>query len=571
MKIYKNYFIMGILVSIMVVSIIGVFVLTPSLNLNGSIFKYNQPMQQYDDIGLKSANNGRIPLNYSSFYQNVTSLNRLFESIYFSVNVSGFKAANSTIMQISYQEIFFRNFSMSKFNDDEFEYTYTPEYDAKIGFYRVNFFIFNQTNYLLNTQTTYFNFTITSNYVSKIGSPNYIRRELADGEFKILNYGLHTFIWTFSIVDSNNESLQDTLFTLGSNVDYFFFELNDSFTESSKMYYVKITVTDTFYNEIKPIYLPFTLLNSIPQIIVNSVSFSDNNVKRNEDCTVSLNVTDGDKDIDTFPDNISVYIILQDSNGIKGSPLLMINNDDWTFNLTFSIAINKPIGIYQVIFEVHDQFDVNSSYITTLIVENNLPKIHGFIVNDLSIGQSISINYGEDIRFKFNVSDVENTIAFIIVQLLNERNEWYNISIRYSENIELIVRTVDLISGSWYIYLTVIDEDGGITTLTSDYGYAPKEIRIIPDVLNPILPWIGLVIGVIFGFLGGIALVYKYFKSKYKDPQELVSKKKKSKQQEIKPQPIKEEVKKEELEKKDSEQETTEKKPLQRKIKRRLK
>jgi hypothetical protein len=568
MKVNKSHFRISILISIILVSVITSSIFAPNINLKLNTTRPRQIARQFDDVGLKSASNGLKPLNYSSIYQNVTSLNRLFESIYFNVNISGFKNVISTIIQISHRNILFTNYSMNKLNDDEFEFTYTPEYNASLGLYRVNFFVYNQTNYLLNSQTSFVNFTITSNYVGKINQPDYNRRELADGEFQILNYGLHNFVWDYSIVDNTNSSIQETLFTLGSNIEYFYFELNESFTKSSRNYYVKITVTDTFYSQVKAIYLPFTLLDSIPKINEKSVTFSSTKVKRAEDCTVSLNVTDGDMNIDTFPSNITVYAVIQDSQGIKGSPLLMTNNDDWTFDITFSIAINKPIGRYQVIFEVYDQFNVNSTYIVPLTVENNLPKIHGFTVNGINIDQSISVNYGDDIIFRFNVSDVENTIAYITVQLLNERNEWYNLSISYKEGVELTIRTIDLVSGSWYIYITVIDKDGGVTSLTSDYGYAPKEIRIIPDLLTPVLPWIALLIGVILGVLGGIALVYRYFKSKYVEPQPTTPKKKRLRVKKKKEEPFEEEVEKEE---KEPEKEPTEKKPLQRKIKRRLK
>jgi len=562
-----------LILGIVTICLITVFFLAPLINFWGDETNLKYSEQYNSEFNLKSANNGIKPLNYSSIYQNATlPINRLFESIYFNVNISGFTGVNSTIMQISYQNNAYANFTMSKLNNDEFEYTYTPEFDAPLGFHRVNFFIFNQTNALLNTHTTYVNFTIISNYIGMLDDLSYSRGDLVYGEFKINDYGSHTFTWDLSLVDNLNESLEDTLFTLGSDLEYFYFELNESFVDSSSMYYVKVSVTDTFYNELNAIYLSFKLLNSIPSIVVNSVDFSSNTVKRDEECTINLNVTDGDMGIDTNPENLSVYITLQDPTGIKGTPLLMTNNDDWTFELTFSVAINKPIGFYQIIFEVYDQFDINSSYIKTLTVENNLPRINGFTVNDLTIEQSISINYGDDIRFKFNVSDVENTITFINVHLLNERNEWFNVSIRYFENVELTIRTFDLDSGSWYIYLSVIDADGGLTSLTSDYGFAPKEIRIIPDILSPILPWVALIVGVILGFLAGIASIFTYFKTKYAEPKETVPKKKRPKKKKVKEVTKEEEQKSEVLEeKKESDKEFDEKKPLQRKIKRRLK
>jgi len=313
------------------------------------------------------------------------------------------------------------------------------------------------------------------------------------------------------------------------------------------------------------------LLNSLPEIIPASINFSSYEVKREMDCTITLNVTDGDMDIDTFPENISVRITLQDSLGIKNTPTFMTNNGDWTFKYTFSVAASKPIGSYQVIFEALDQYMVQAEpYIKTITVENNLPEIYGFTINDINVEESISINYGEDIKFKFNVSDVEDTISFITVHLLNERNEWFNLTVAYYDNVELVVRTVDLISGSWYVYITVYDSEGGITSLTSDYGFAPKEIRIIPDVLTPILPWIALIIGVILGLLGGLAIIYKFFKSKFSEPKELIKKKKKLKETKVK-EPPKIKERSVEIDEEEPQKELREQKPVQRKIKRRLK
>jgi len=572
MKKTKNSFKSYVVLGIIVISLTSIFFLTPLLNYEGQKMEEDYLEKEYDNY-LKSADYERKPLNYSSIFQNVTSLNRLFESIYFSVNISGFPEVNYTIMQVSYPNNSFKNFSMSKLNDDEFEYAYTPNYDAVLGFHTVNFYVFNQTDYLLNTHSTYINFTVTSNYVGKINKPEYEREELAEGEFKIIDYDLHTFTWEFSIVDHLNESLETMLFTLETAQDSFFFELNESFSISNQMYYVKVKVTDTFYSKISRIYLPFMLLNSIPVVVAESVNFSATTIKRDEECTVTLNITDGDRGIDTFAENMSVAINIQDSRGITAIATSMTNNGDWTFEHTFSIDISKPIGRYQVIFEAFDQFSESSdSHIAILNVENNNPEIHGFTINDINVENSISINYGEDIRFKFNVSDVENTISFITVHLLNERSEWYNISIAYYNNAELIVRTVDLIDGSWYVYITVYDSDGGSFSLTSDYGFAPKEIRIIPDVLTPILPWVALIIGVILGFLGALAFIYPYIKSKYSTKQEVQPKKKKLKKKKVEQQPEKQEDKSVELEKEDqTKKEPSESKPIQRKIKRRLK
>ena len=115
----------------------------------------------------------------------------------------------------------------------------------------------------------------------------------------------------------------------------------------------------------------------------------------------------------------------------------------------------------------------------------------------------------------FNVSDVENSISYITVHLLDEENNWYNISKPYKDNMEFFIRTEELLTGVWYVYISVTDIDRGTTYLTSNFGFGPQEIRIIPDLLTPILPWLGLIVGIIIGLLVGIGISYNVFKSKF--------------------------------------------------------
>ncbi|MFX0058030.1 MAG: hypothetical protein ACFE85_01405 [Candidatus Hodarchaeota archaeon] len=461
---------------------------------------------------LISSSNGQA-LPYASISRNSSTVYRLFESIQFDINTSDFTNANYSIMQLQYENNEFKNFTMEHTTGANFSYTYTPEYDAPKGFCNVSFFIFNELNIQLNSHTTFVNFTIDSNYITYIENFEYNRNDTVYGELIVSNFKTYTFNWNVEIVDNTNESLEVILFSLGNNIDFFSFEINDSFTVYDEYYYVKIDMTDSSpANKRAATYIPFMVLNTLPEIIISSINFSKQEIKRAEDCTISLNVTD--YDLETFPENITVNMLLVDSKGQSLPSIILTNNNDWSFSTTFSINIDKPIGMYQVTFEANDQYNGVGSYSTTLTVKNNYPEIHGFTINGLSLNRSISINYGEDIIFKFNVSDVEDTIAYITVGLLNEDNNWFNLSKQYQSNMELIIRTEDLLSGIWTVYLAVTDIDGDTTYITSNYGLGPKEIRIIPDLLSPVLPWITLFIGLSFGILLGIGLLYNRYKSK---------------------------------------------------------
>jgi len=185
--------------------------------------------------------------------------------------------------------------------------------------------------------------------------------------------------------------------------------------------------------------------------------------------------------------------------------------------------------------------------------------------------EAISILYGNDLIFsKFNVSDVED-VAYIKVALIDENNEWFEVTKSYLgiDDTQITIRTIDLITGVWYVYIYVIDSDGAITSLTDDYDLAPQSIRIIPDVLSGFIPWTTLILGTILGILVGVGLAYRHYKSKFANTQAIIQKKKPS----IKKQP-KEEVTKKLLEKESEEikpEKVVEKKfPQKRKIKRKL-
>ena len=550
-----------------------------SINYNSEYFN-NEKIADGSDFNsifdLKNSDNGNPPLNYSSIYQNATTIFRLFESIKFDINASDFTNPNYTVMQIHYPNNAVEEFNMDPIPGNNFTYTYNPGYDAPLDFYEVSFLIYNETNFLLSSSVQITNFTITTNYLlSFVGhSSEYSKGETLHADLIVSDEpDPYDFDWNITIVDNVNETLQNNIFDVGNNLGQFSFEIDDRFIHINKIYYVKINMSDTSENIKAAAYFPFKVLNSLPEINVSTIIFSPNKIKRAEDCTLTLNVTDDD--IYTLPENITVSMTIQSPNGELESPIELTNSNDWTFTTIFSIGINNPIGKYQIIIEAEDQYNGTDSYTTSLYVENNAPEILSYSVNGLNMNQSVSINYGEDFIFAFNVSDVENTIAYITVSLLDPENNWYNLTRAYTSGMIISVRSEELIAGVWFVYVSVTDIDGATTYLNSDYGLAPQQISLIPDLLTPILPWIGFAVGVAIGVLVGMGLLYKTFKSKYIKSKDTTPKKPSSKKISKKPKtkPSKKDVVKvKEEDAKVEPQETKEilKEP-QRKIKRKLK
>jgi hypothetical protein len=532
-------------------------------------------MQEFDDklSNIKASDNGKPSLNYSAFYQNRSSVYRLFESIEFNVNTANFPYANYTIMKIDYSDSTSDNLDMEYVSGTyNFSYTYTPKYNAPLGFHNVSFLIYNVSNTLLSSDLPITNFTITTNYLMVFNSSEYYKDNYLYAELMVSNDPQpYIFNWNITVVDDVNETIATNLFHVSNNVQQFSFKIDQRFEFSNKLYYIKLNISDLSQNVQAPAYFPFSVLNSDPEIEINSLDFSSTSLKRTEDCTLKLNVTD--IDFNTVPENLTVSMTIKDSFGFAQAPIILDNNGDWSFTKIFSIAANKPIGIYQLTIDVEDQYGGVDSYTTTITVENNPPEIHSYSINGFSMETSIEVDYGDDIIFTFNVSDIENSIAYVTIHLINEENEWYNLSKVYHQSMEFIIRTEELLTGVWYVYISITDADGATTSLTSDFGLGPQEIRIIPDLLTPIIPWVGFAIGLILGLLGGISILYRRFKSKYEEGRE-ISPKKETFQK--KPKREKKESKEEEKELKETQISDSEKsedtiQPAQRRIKRKLK
>ena len=543
-----------------------------SININNDFALNNEresALIDFQDMSaLKSSDNGNPSLNYSSVYQNATTVYRLFESIQFDINASNFANPNYTVMQIHYSNNEVEDFSMDYVSGtDNFTYIYTPRYYDPLGFQNVSFLIYNISDSLLSSTVPITNFTITTNYLLLLNSTEYSRGETLYAELIVNDEPQpYDFDWNVTIVDSDSETLQNNLFDVGNNLMQFSFELDDRFNYTNDLYYVKINITDASRNTNASAYFPFKVLNSLPEIVVPSISFSKDPIKRAEDCTLNLNVTDDDTY--TLPENLTVSMTIQTSIGELEDPIVLTNNNNWTFTTTFSIDIAKPVGIYQVHIGVEDQYGGNDNTTVVIFVENNPPEIQGYFVNGLTMNQSISVNYGEDLVFTFDVSDVEGTIDYITVSLLDAENNWYNISRIYLPGTKITIRTEELITGVWYAYISVTDVDGATTYLNSDYGLAPQEINIIPDVLTPVLPWITFSIGLLIGVLAGVGILYKKFKTKFVEIKEVPSKKPSKAPKSV---PSKKKVVKKEAEKVEAEETHEVTKEPQRKIKRKLK
>jgi hypothetical protein len=504
---------------------------------------------------------------------NETEIFRLFETVNITVDAHDFPNVNYTEIQIPYLNNTYRNINMSWIKDEIFSYSYTPGSYSPHVLQEIRFQVFDTSQQLLNGDVEDASITVLPNcLVTFHNSTRYLNDELhaTITPSSVSNETFSWNKWNVSIVDNE---YQDLFHIDGDNINSFSFTINDSFSPLND-YYARVNLYNN-YQERGVEYYKFSILNHAPEIIENTISFTSNSIFRTESCTITLNASDVEDALTPGFLNVSITVKTPDDQTIRYQNNQITNNGDGSFTDTFPTYYYYEIGVYTVEIKVKDRYDVWStvSY-ATFTLKNNPPILGGYSINGYPTSQSISVLYGQNLVFSFNVSDVEG-IAYVRVALIDENNQWYNITQPYEVDVEITLRTTQLITGVWYLYIFVIDNDGSITGLGSDYNAAPQAIRIIPDVLSALLPWIALIIGLIIGVIAGVGAGYYRIKSKLGDSQGVKVKKKApaskkpipKKKPQAKPESIDDETKDKPkvYEKKESEE-----KAPQRKIKRKL-
>lgn len=572
----KNYAI--IFISFIITSLFLSILISPT-------YKQNNPSQT--NVGSSNENNfqkeafktsnGEKPLNYSSIYRNTTIIRRGFESIEFKINASGYyedNGANHTIMQISFTNGTVKNYTMIFEYMHNFSYVYKPGYSAPLGFQIVRFFIYNQTKpsgpmILLNTQATLTNFTIRSTSMVGFNSTEYTRGEYVLADIVIDNS--KKFEWDASSVNSTDDSQQEILISFDQNPFQIIFLIDEAYTSINDYYYIKVNMSESGGPPIAE-YFGFYINNTNPTVDENTIQFNPTSVFRGEMCNIRINVSD----IESNPMDIDVEIKVRnpDRDIVSSRSLYYIGNGIFIGN--FTITGSSPKGVYEVEFEAIDENDGKCTVTKKITIKNNLPEIDGYEINDIDTDERISVRYGDDLKFEFDVDDFEG-VAYVTVELImedesNEVEDEYEVTKEYEDDLEIVIRTEDLVAGTWTVYIYVTDTDGETVDLDDDFDTGPKQISIIPDTLSNYLPWITLISGSILGLIAGLGLsasLRKSKSSKYKPEEEHVKSKKipkkiQEKKVSIKKKPVAKEIKEE------IKREKPEKPAPKRKIKRKL-
>ena len=426
----------------------------------------------------------------------------------------------------------------------------------------------------MNTDQPVANFTIISNSMVGFTEKNeYHRNNVLIAH---LGYLGNDFSWLIQVSNDTDIFREKISFNVGTNITTISFPINSSFAQENKFYYIKVNLTKISKNINFAEYFYFKVLSPESLIVSSTIKFTPTQVYRTQACSLYLNVSQNDLIIE----NIDVSLNLIDTNGINLPTTYLTNNNDGTFRGGFNVAATKPIGSYRytLIAEYNgDNFDEYTSYIKIL---NNPPLIDSYEINNFDTDERISVLYGEDLDFEFDVSDIEG-IAYVTILLINEDDDEYEISKEYEDDLEMTVRTAELITGTWDIYVSVTDIDGVSVNLDDDFDKAPQRFTIIPDIIGGIFPWVTLFIGIILGTIVSYGIIYYLKKPKYKPEveKELIPRKIKP-ERKLKPEKIPKKAKPTPIEREPVSKEITEEKPEKkeprkitppRKIKRRLK
>jgi len=142
-----------------------------SINYNSENFN-NEKISDGSDFNnifdLKNADNGNPPLDYTSFFQNRTTIYRLFEPIKFEINASKFTNPNYTVMEIHYSNNVVEEFNMVHDSETNFTYTYNPGYDAPLGFHNVSFLIYRMFQLLTSRSQPIICWYLTAQNIVKV-------------------------------------------------------------------------------------------------------------------------------------------------------------------------------------------------------------------------------------------------------------------------------------------------------------------------------------------------------------------------------------------------------------------
>ncbi|HMF34315.1 MAG TPA: hypothetical protein VKK79_23010 [Candidatus Lokiarchaeia archaeon] len=255
----------------------------------------------------------------------------------------------------------------------------------------------------------------------------------------------------------------------------------------------------------------FTVINSPP--VINSVFPTAWAVLRGTSFNVNVSATDfeianltpsGGSDPNTY-----VRVYYRDTQGVSSyfnAQSVPGSSTNYTAALTFGAT--APLGSYSIWAGVDDGagFPEVDSPAIQVMIQNNIPTIDlssGLTINGANGTTGVTVTVGGTLNITVTASDFENTITTVQFDFFNpDTKVWANFTLYYDYTQNIIIPATDIGAGSWYMYVFVLDADGGV-----GQGAAPVSIQSNPDAFAIAAPIIGFLIGIPAGMGIGIAVL----------------------------------------------------------------
>lgn len=285
-------------------------------------------------------------------------------------------------------------------------------------------------------------------------------------------------------------------------------------------YYINATCWDSEDN-VTTVNYPIIVLNYEP--VIDAYLFEIDGVEQTgaitvlRDSTMLLKVNVSDSDLDNgISEDLLMTISAKDP--MNGDDLfpgmysnIVLNEAGWNFTRNITFDADFSIGYVVLNIRIFQESDatVYSEFTKAVTVANNAPEITEYAINGKDPSQQKTFIEGDYIVFTFSVTDVEDAIEYIKVEL-NFFNETSNADekifyiIPYEDaDTQLKIRTVDLSLGTFDVYVTVYDVLGAFDVSDASYAFDIVE----GESIQPIT-WLISVAAFILG--GAIALGISY-------------------------------------------------------------
>jgi hypothetical protein len=261
---------------------------------------------------------------------------------------------------------------------------------------------------------------------------------------------------------------------------------------------------------------PFQVLNNPPKVNSVTYNYTANLKRETEVMEFTVNVTDSDN-----PWNgAEVRILLNHESTVPGSAIanlssapLKANDTTKLFTGTLNVSRNFITGPANIIIMAQDNDTLNpaityyhplTNNVTTVM--NNLPELHDVQVNNKSIATGLSFSQNVVLEFFVNATDLETPIDYIAVSLEYKDNpaiprvQYF----MFSGNATVLIPTAVLLTGSWEVFVNVVDFDGGL--IIQSRG----TIEINPDLRDQSALVIGAILVLLAGFVLGGIVIWRY-------------------------------------------------------------